>query len=328
MRRRGFITLLGGAAAAWPLAARGQSAMPVIGFLNPNPADYYPEIIAAFHGGLRETGFVENKNVTILYRWADGYSERLPALAADLVGRGVNVIAATGGGRSAFAAKAATTTIPIVFNSADDPVKAGLVASLNRPGGNLTGVSRLSVELLPKRVELLREVVPSATAVAYLIDSSSAAGSMRSAQEAAQLASQVFGIELLLVNATVDDALEAAFTRIVATGAKALLIAPSSYFNSRGSQLGELSAHHGLPAVYQVREFATGGGLMSYGPPLTDAYRTVGIYTGRVLKGERPADLPVQQQTRVELIVNLKAAKALGLSIPLPLLGRADEVIE
>jgi putative tryptophan/tyrosine transport system substrate-binding protein len=322
--RRAFITLLG-AAAAWPLAAHAQQpGMPGIGFLNQTTADAYPDAMAAFHAGLRETGFVENENVAIIYRWAENHPERLPALAADLVRRRVAVIAALGGGNAAFAAKAATTTIPIVFVAADDPVKVGLVASLNRPGGNLTGVSRLSVELMPKRLELLREVIPSATAVAYLIDPNSSVASASSAQEAAR----AIGVELEVIRVAADQDLAAAFARMAESGTKALLIGPSTYFNSRTGELGELSARHKLPAIYQERTFAAAGGLMSYGAPLADGYRGVGIYVGRVLKGDRPADLPVQQQTRVEFIINLKTAKALGLNVPLPLLGRADEVIE
>jgi putative ABC transport system substrate-binding protein len=280
--------------------------------------------MAAFHAGLRETGFIENENVAITYRWAENDPERLPPLAADLVRRGVAVIAAMGGGNAAFAAKAATTTIPIVFNSADDPVKVGLVTSLNRPGGNLTGVSRLSVELMPKRLELLREVIPGATAIAYLVDTNSSVATASSAQEAAR----TIGVDLEVIRVAADQDLAAVFARMAQNGTKSLLIGASTYFNSRSAQLGELSVRHKLPAIYQERTFTAAGGLMSYGAPLADSYRAVGIYVGRVLKGDRPADLPVQQQTRVEFIVNLKTAKALGLTIPLPLLGRADEVIE
>ena len=297
MQRREFITLLGGAVAAWPLTARAQQpGLPVIGFLNQTTANSYPDAMAAFHAGLRETGFVENKNVAIIYRWAENRPERLPALAADLVRRGVAVIAALGGGNAAFAAKPATTTIPIVFNSANDPVKAELVLSLNRPGGNLTGMSRLSVELMPKRLELLREVIPGATVIAYLIDPNSSAASASTAQAAAR----TIGVELQAIQLTANRDLATVFAEMAQNGAKALLIGPSTYFNSRTAQLGELSVRHKLPAIYQERSFTTAGGLMSYGAPLADAYRGVGIYVGRVLKGDRPADLPGQQQTRVE----------------------------
>ena len=324
MKRREFITLLGGVAAL-PLAARAQQpTMPVIGFLNPNRSDAYPSAIAAFHSGLRESGFVEGENVTIEYRWADGHAERLPTLAADLVRLQVAVIAATGGGGSAFAAKAATTTIPIVFNSADDPVKGGLVASLNRPEGNLTGVSQLSTELMSKRLELLHEVSPDAAPVAYLVEANSAVATDSVTQEAAR----TLGVEMQLSKITTEMSLEDIFEGIVRSGAKAVLVGSSSYFNNRSKQLGELSLRYKLPAIYQLREFVAAGGLMSYGPSLSDAYRIVGEYTGRVLKGAQPADLPVQQQSKVDLIVNLKTAKALGITIPLPLLGRADEIIE
>ena len=324
MKRREFITLLGGVAAL-PLAARAQQpTMPVIGFLNPNRSDAYPSAIAAFHAGLRENGFVEGENVMIEYRWADGHAERLPTLAADLVRMQVAVIAATGGGGAAFAAKAATTTIPIIFNSADDPVKGGLVASLNRPGGNLTGVSRLSTELMSKRLELLHEVSPDAAPVAYLVEANSAVATDSVTQEAAR----TLGVEIQLLKITTEMSFEDIFEGIVRSGAKAVLVGSSSYFNNRSKQLGELSLRYKLPAIYQLREFVAAGGLMSYGPSLSDAYRIVGEYTGRVLKGAQPADLPVQQQSKVDLIVNLKTAKALGITIPLPLLGRADEIIE
>jgi ABC-type uncharacterized transport system substrate-binding protein len=325
MKRREFITLVGSTAFAWPTTVRAQQrAMPVIGFLNPNKSDAYPSAIAAFHAGLRESGFVEGENVTMAYRWADGHAERLPALAADLVQMQVSVIAATGGGGAAFAAKAATTTIPIVFNSADDPVKAGLVASLNRPGGNLTGVSRLSTELMSKRLELLHEVSPDAAPIAYLVEANSAVATDAVTQEAARS----LGIEMRIIKITTEMNLEDTFAEMVRSGAKAILVGSSSYFNNRSKQLGELCVRYKLPAIYQLREFVAAGGLMSYGPSLPDAYRIVGEYTGRVLKGAQPADLPVQQQSKVDLIVNLKTAKTLGITIPLPLFGRADEVIE
>jgi len=325
MRRRQFLALLGGGAAAWPLGARAQqAALPIVGFLNPNRSDAYPDAIAAFRTGLREQGFIDGENVTIAYRWADGHPDRLSALTTELVRIPVNVIAATGGGGAAYAAKAATKTIPIIFNSADDPVKAGLVASLDRPGGNLTGVSRLSVELMPKRLELLHEIAPTVTTIAYLVESQSAVATAAVAQEAAK----TLGVELRVVKVTTDVDLDETIGRLVQAGAKALLVGSSAYFNSRSKELGELCLRYRLPAVYQNRQFAAAGGLISYGPSLADAYRIVGEYTGRVLKGERPANLPVQQQTKVDLMINMKVAQIFGLTIPLPLLGRADEVIE
>jgi putative tryptophan/tyrosine transport system substrate-binding protein len=325
MRRREFIPLLGGAVATWSFSARAQQpTKPVVGFLNPNSSDAYPEAIAAFRAGLREYGYIEGKNITIAYRWGNGHEERMPALTADLLRIPVNVIAATGGGAAAFAAKAATTTIPIVFNSADDPVKTGLVASLDRPGGNLTGVSRLSVELMPKRLELLHEIAPDASTIPYLVGPYSSVASSTDAQAAGKN----FGIELQVVNVTADTDLEKTFRALVSTPAKALLIGSSAYFNSHSKQLGELCLRFKLPAIYQQREFVEAGGLVSYGPSLSDAYRIVGEYTGRVLQGARPADLPVQQQTKIDLIVNLKTAKAIGLAFPPALLARADEVIE
>ncbi len=324
MNRREFIALAGGATAAWSLSARAQQQTPVIGFLHPGSPDYYPDAIAGFHAGLRDNGFVEGQNVNIAYRWAEGHSERLPALAVELVHLQVAVLAALGGGTAARAAQAATTTIPIVFNSADDPVKAGFVASLNRPGGNMTGVSRLSLELMPKRLELFREVAGLTGPVAYLVDVNSAISGSTVADEAAKK----LGIDLRLVQFSPGQELGSVFDALVQSGSKAVVIGPSAYFNAHSRQLGELCIGHKLPGIYQRREFAGGGGLMSYGPNLTDAYRIAGTYTGRVLKGERVADLPVQLQTKLELIVNLKTARALGLTVSLPLLGRADEVIE
>ena len=325
LERREFISGLGGAVAVLPLSARAQQvAIPLIGFLHPGSPNYYPDAISAFYKGLNETGFVEGQNVAIAYRWAEGHGDRLPVLAAELVNFRVDVIAALGGGTAAQAAKTATTTIPIVFNSADDPVKAGFVASLNRPGGNMTGVSRLSVELMPKRLELLREAAAITGQVAYLVDVDSAIFGSPVADEAARNLS----LNLRLVQFSAGQDLESVFDGLVQSGAKALVIGPSSYFNAHSGQLGELCLRHRLPAIYQRREFAASGGLMSYGPNLADAYRIAGTYTGRVLKGERPADLPVQLQTKLELIVNLKTARAFGLAISLPLLGRADEVIE
>ena len=327
MKRREFITLLGGAAGTWPLAAHAQqTAIPVIGFLNPTSPEGYPQVIAAFRQGLKEAGYVEGQNVTIEYRWAEGRIDRLPALAAELARHQVNVIVATGGDSSALAAKAATGTIRIVFNSASDPVRIGLVDSLSRPGGNMTGVSRISTELLPKRLELLAEAVPKVEVIAFLVNPNNRTVEPRIRD--VEVAAQSLGRKIHLLKAGTEREIDATFAGLAYTKAGALLILNDSFFNARSTQLGALSARHGVPAIYQNREFVAAGGLMSYGASLAAAYHMMGIYAGRVLKGEQPANLPVQQQAKVELIVNLKAAKALGLTVPLPLLGRADEVIE
>ena len=327
MRRREFITLLGGAAAAWPLAARAQQpAMPVIGFLNSASGDLFTEFVRAFHLGLSETSYVEGRDVVVEYRWADGQYERLPALAVELVRRQVKVIVATGGNPSALAAKTATTTIPIVFNMGDDPVKAGVVASLNRPGGNLTGVSMLNTELQQKQLEVLHELVPSATNVGLLVNPTGP--NTESVSTLAQAAAHALGLQLHIVRASSEPDLNAVFARLDQLRAGALLIGPDPFFTSQLQQLAALSIRHSMPAIYSNREFPATGGLMNYGISITDVYRLVGVYTGRILKGEKPTDLPVQQVTKVEMIINLKTAKALGLDVPASLLARADGVIE
>jgi putative ABC transport system substrate-binding protein len=326
MNRRDFITLLGGAA-AWPLVARAQQpAMPVVGFLNGGTADGYAPMVAAFRQGLNEAGYVEARNVAIEYRWARGQYDRLPSLAADLVQQKVTVIAATTT-PAALAAKAATSTVPIVFTTGGDPVELGLVASLNRPGGNLTGVTNLNVEVVPKRLELARELFPGATTVALLVNPANPVAATVSKD--LQAVADTLGVRLHVLHASTEADFEAAFATAVQLRAAALVItAADPVFGSYAAQLGALALRHRVPAIYQYREFAAAGGLMSYGGYTTDTYRLGGVYTGRILKGEKPADLPVVQSTKVELIINLKTAKALGITVPLPLSGRADEIIE
>jgi putative tryptophan/tyrosine transport system substrate-binding protein len=328
IERRKFLATLGGAAAAWPFAVRAQQpAMPVIGFLSNASPDLYSDRLRTFRQGLKEAGYVEGQNVQIEYRWAEGHNDRLPALAAELVHRQVTVIAAAGGTPSAIAAKAATATIPIAFGVAVDPVEVGLVASLSRPGGNLTGVTNLNAEVGPKRLELLHELLLAATSLGVLVDPTSptlAEAFLRDLQPAAD----ALGVHLHVLHASTESDLETVFPNLVQLRASGLIIGPGSFFAGRGKQLGAVSLRHAMPTVFQYREFVAAGGLMSYGSDETEYYRLVGIYVGRILKGEKPGDLPVQQATKVELIINLKTARALGLTIPLPLVGRADEVIE
>jgi putative ABC transport system substrate-binding protein len=326
MRRREFITLLGGTAAGWPLAARAQQpAMPVIGFLNSGTPEPLTQLVAAFRQGLSETGYVEGQNLAIEYRWAEGAYERLPALATDLVRRQVAVIFA-GAPPAVLAAKAATTTIPIVFTSGGDPVALGLVSSLNRPGANVTGVSFLVNELGAKRLELLRELVPTAAFIGFL------ANPTRPSSEAetkdTQQVAQTLGVQLHVVNASTEREIDAAFANFAQQRVNALLVGSDPYFFAQRDQLVALAARLAIPTMYNLREYVVAGGLMSYAPSLTDVYRQAGVYTAKILKGAKPTDLPVMQPTKFELVINLKTAKVLGLTVPLIMQMTADEVIE
>jgi putative tryptophan/tyrosine transport system substrate-binding protein len=327
MKRREFITLLGGAA-AWPLAASAQQpAMPVIGLLDPRSPDTLADVLLAFHRGLKETGYVEGENVTMSYRWAGNQIDRLPELATELVRRRVEVIVATGAIASALAAKAATATIPIVFSVPDDPVKLGLVASLARPGGNMTGINFFNAELVAKRLELLRVLVPTANRVAVLAnpaDPVPAASRLRDLEPAAR----AMGLQIQVINVSTSREIDVAFATLVRERSDALFVSTDSFFLSRRAQLVNLASRHAMPTTYSSRQFAEIGGLMSYGTNIADAWRQIGVYAGRVLKGAKPADLPVVQASKFELVINHQTARMLGLTVPPSLLASADEVIE
>ena len=325
MRRREFITLIGGAAAAWPLAAGAQqSTIPVIGFLNADSPQGYGRQLSAFLKGLGESGYVDGRNVAIEYRWAENRLDRLPAMAADLVHRQVTVIAANS--QATEAAKAATTTIPIIFTTGADPVQIGFVASLNRPGGNLTGVTSLDAELGRKRLELLHELLPKARIIAALINPTFPGSDILSSD--LQAAASTLGLQLHILYARTERDIDTAFATLLQLRADAFVIGNDPFFNSRSDQLAALALRHAVPTIYQFREFAAAGGLMSYGTSITDVYRVAGVYAGRILGGEKPVDLPVERLTKVELILNLKTAKQLGLEVPMSILMRVNEVIE
>jgi putative ABC transport system substrate-binding protein len=327
LKRREFITVGAAAAITWPLTARAQQpGMPVIGLLGSESPELSAERLRAFLQGLSETGYVVGRNVAIEYRWAEGKNDRLPALGAELVRRRVTVIVTFASTAAAAAGKAATTAIPIVFALAADPVAVGLVASLNRPGGNLTGVTSLNGELYPKRLEMLHELVPSATIIAFLVNPTNPTAEADTSDE--QAAARVLGVRVEVLHASTERDFDTAFASLAQMGARALVISSDALFNLRSEQLAALTFRHAMPTIFQTRAFAVAGGLMSYGVSVADIFRQQGIYTGRILKGEKPADLPVQQATKVELIINLKTAKALGITVPQLLLGRADEIIE
>jgi putative ABC transport system substrate-binding protein len=328
LKRREFITLLGGAAVAWPSVVRAQqSAMPVIGFLNPTAPEVFADELRAFHRGLKEVGFVEGDNIATVYRWAEGEVGRLLALAADLVSRKVAVIASTGSAVAAFAAKAATATIPIVFIVNEDPVRLGLVTSLAAPGGNLTGTNILTGEIVAKRLELLRELVPGMARVAVLVDPANALTTEATLRQL-EPAARATGLQVQVLNASTSREIDAAFATIARERLDALFVSPDPFFTSRRMQLAHLASRHAVPASYALRNYVEAGGLMSYGANLRDAYRQIGVYAGRILKGAKPADLPVVQSSRFELVINAQIARMLGLTVPPSLLATADEVIE
>jgi putative ABC transport system substrate-binding protein len=328
IKRREFIATLVGAA-AWPMVARAQqAAVPVIGFLNAASPDQFEHVVRAFRLGLNEMGYVEGQNVAIEYRWAEDQYGRLPALAAELVSRRVSVITTGSATLATLAARQATTTIPIVFLTGANPVKQGLVASLNLPGGNLTGVTTLNMEIAPKRLEVLRELLPTTTIMAVLVNPLNNPTIEAQVREAQQTANTL-GLQIIhVLEASTERELDGAFSTLTQMRVGGLVVSADTFFSSRSAELAALASRHGVPTISPYREFAEAGGLMSYGGSVTDQYRLVGVYTGRILKGAKPSDLPVQQVTKVDLIINLKAAKALGLTVPPPLLGRADEVIE
>ena len=323
MKRREFMTLLGGAA-AWPLAARAQQRLPVIGFINSASPGGFGFLVDAFRQGLQETGYVEGQNVAVEYRWAEGQYDRVPVIALELVSRQVAVIVANSPGVQAI--KTAITTIPIVFTTASDPVQVGLVASLARPGSNVTGVTQFNVEVAPKRLEMVRELLPAATMIGVLINPTNP--QTEALLKDLDTASHTLGLQLHVLHANAERDFITAFATLAQLQASALVIAPDGFFLSRSEELAALAVRHAIPTIFQDRPFVTAGGLMSYGGSTADSYRLAGVYAGRILKGEKPADLPVQQPARIELIINLKTAKTLGVTVPLPLLARADEVIE
>ncbi|MGC2116614.1 MAG: ABC transporter substrate-binding protein [Pseudolabrys sp.] len=327
MQRREFITLLGGAAAAWPLTARAQhTTMPVVGFLNGASAESYARFLREFRRGLNSMGFIEGQNVTIEFRWADGHYERLPEMVADLIRRGVAVIAATST-PAALAAKAANTTIPVVFTTASDPVGLGLVASLARPGGNMTGATQLNMELGPKRLELMHQLLPKATTIALVVNPTNprvAAVQTRDAQEAVR----ALGLQLRILEASTEADFDKAVAGLAKTGVGLVIGAGDSFFTGETAQFATISVRHGVPTIFNGREFAAAGGLLSYGGSVADSYLLAGVYTGRILTGEKAAELPVQRSSKVEMYINLKTAKALGIAVPPGLVIAADEVFE
>ena len=327
MKRRHFIRLLGGAAASWPLAARAQQpAMPVIGFLSSRSPGESAGVVAAFRQGLGEAGFTDGRNAFIAFRWAEGHYDRLPALAAELVELGVTVLFTAGGPPSAFAAKAATQTIPIVFSAAIDPDRIGLVASLNRPGGNVTGMSIFPSEVAAKTVQLLKELLPAATLFGYLVNPANPGADLY-ANEASN-AAKALGIVVHVLNASTEHNLDEAFVSLKELSASGLAVPAEPFFDSQRDRIVALAARQAVPVIYSLREYAVAGGLMSYGASLPDSYRRIAMYVGRILRGEKPSALPVMQATKFDLVLNMKTAKALGLTFPITLLGRADEVIE